>query len=83
MKNEQGIIIVYTAALIGILLVFSLHYDPKRRFFVWTRRVFWRCSALMLIGALGGIGLNAFTGAAAALLGLPGYAALAVISRMR
>ena len=68
--------------MIVLLLAFSLCYDPKRRFFVCSQRVFWRCSALLLSGALGGIGFGFVTGAVTGFLGLPGYAALFVLSRI-
>ena len=53
--------------------------QPVGRAYRWTRRVFWAFAAVSLSGALGVMGVNGATVGAAALLGWPGWAAMAVL----
>ena len=82
MKTEHWTMMGLTAALIGAALLYALRYDPAKRGYRWTQRAFFRCSALIVSGLIGGIGLNAVTGSVVALLGLPGYAALSFLVRI-
>lgn len=82
MREEHWIVMGLAACLLLTLLGVSLSSAPKTRWYRWTRRVFWSAALLLLSGALGGVGLNEWNLAIAAMLGLPGYAALTVIAAM-
>lgn len=82
MKTDHFLIMGLTAAWIAAVLAFSLRYDPNRRACQIAQKAFFRCSALIVSGLIGGIGLNAVTGFTVALLGLPGYAALSLLVRI-
>ena len=82
MTESRWLLMGITAALLAALLGVSLSSSPSGRFYRWTRRAFWAAALLIVSGGAGGIGLNACTFAAVLGLGLPGYAALMVISAL-
>ena len=71
-----------TAALMGALWAFSVFSSPRSRGCRWARRIFWSFALLSVSGALGGVPFSFVNLAAAASLGLPGYAALWAIAAM-
>ena len=82
MNAEHWILLGITGALLGLLLWFSLTALREGRVYHLARRLFWSAALLWMSGMAGGVGLNGLTLLTAAALGLPGYAALTVLSRL-
>ena len=80
MKGEMWFITAMTAALMSALLAIALLSRPRTRLYRWARRIFWSFSLLFLSGFLGGPGVNLLNWAAVALLGAPGYGAMALLA---
>ena len=79
MDGKLGTLMGMTAALLGLLLCFSLTARPRTRLYRWTRRVFWSALGLWISGSLGGVGLSWMTWAGTAALGGAGYLTLTVL----
>ncbi len=83
MEKGHWIMLGLTAAWLTALWRISAVSSPHSRGSRWTQRILWTGTLLWISGALGGIGLNGANLIASTLLGLPGYAALWAISKMR
>ena len=82
MRAEHWMLLAVTGTLFTGLLLFSLLSSNQSKAYRWTLRI--ACSALLLwISAnLGGIGLNSFNLVLFSCFGIPGYAALSVLSKL-
>ena len=79
MKTEIGFLIGLAAALLCLLLWFSLASRQESRPYRFVRRVFWAAALLWFSGAAGGVGLRLIPFGITAALGLPGYMALTAL----
>ena len=82
MKTELFVLMGLTAALLSLLLWFSLTVRQDSRGCGVVRRLFWAALLLWLSGTAGGVGLRFVSLAATAALGLPGFAALTALRLM-
>jgi hypothetical protein len=82
MNAGHWIMLGLTAALLAALWVIAVSSSPQSRFHSWARRLFWAAALLAVSGSMGGIALNGVSWIISAALGLPGYAALWVLSRL-
>ena len=79
MTKAHWLFLAVLGAMTALLVCFACAAQPVGRAYRWTRRVFWAFAAVSLSGALGVMGVNGVTVGAAALLGWPGWAAMAVL----
>lgn len=80
MTEAHWKVLLLLFCLIGLMLCFSLYSRPRTRLYRAVRHVFWGGAALYSAHLLGGVGMNAFTLAAAACLGAPGVAGMWILS---
>lgn len=80
MGTEKLTVLMCTGILLAVMLAVSLRGRPASRGSRLLRRAFWSLLLLWGSGMLGGVGVNAFNWALTGALGLPGYAAAAVLS---
>ena len=80
MDGEHWAFLLAAGLGMGLLLCFSLSARPGTRLYRAARNVFWASLLLYFSGLLGGAGFGPLNTLAVSLLGLPGWAALTVLS---
>ena len=73
-----GLVSLFLLILLGV----SLASQPTKRWYRWTRRIFWSAVMLLFGEWVSRVGLNLFNLVATVFLGAPGFVALAVLSGM-
>jgi hypothetical protein len=82
MRTEHWILLAMNGMLFTGLLLFSLLSDNQNRACRWMLRIACFAVLLWISADLGGIGLNGLNLFVFSCFGTPGYAALAIVSKL-
>ena len=82
MRAEHWALMGLTAALLGLLLWFSLTVRQGTRRYRVLQRIVWAALLLWIRGCLGGVGFSGVSMGTVTILGLPGYAVISLLRRL-